>query len=150
MKAWVLDASIAAKWFLPPAQETLMEEALALREAYANGRVRFVAPDLFWPECGNVLWKAVRLGRIGQEAAEAALTLLEEANITAMPTKSLLRSSFTMAATFGRSVYDCTYVALAVATNIPLLTADERLANALAARFPVRWLGSLSPDGERA
>ena len=143
MKAWVLDASIAAKWFLPPAQETLMDEALALRDDYAKGRVRFVAPDLFWPECGNVLWKAVRLGRIAPDAAEAAVTLLEDANITAIPTKSLLKDSFAMAVTLGRSVYDCTYVAVAVTTNIPLLTADERLANALAARFPVHWLGAL-------
>lgn len=141
MKAWVLDASVAAKWFLPPAQETLMDEALMLLEDYAKGRVRFVAPDIFWPECGNVLLKAVRLGRITHDAAEEALTTLEAAKITTMPTSSLLKDSFAIAVTFGRRVYDCAYVAL-VATNTPLLTADERLANALGARFPVHWLGS--------
>ena len=51
--------------------------------------------------------------------------------------------AFVIASAFDRSVYDGMYVALAVATNTPLLTADERLANALAARFPVRWLGAV-------
>jgi predicted nucleic acid-binding protein len=31
-----------------------------------------------------------------------------------------------------------------VTSGAPLVTADERLANALAARFPVRWLGALA------
>ena len=48
-----------------------------------------------------------------------------------------------IAATFDRPVYDCIYVALSVASNVPLVTADEGLVNAFAARFPVRWLGSL-------
>ena len=34
------------------------------------------------------------------------------------------------------------YVALAITSGRPLLTADEKLANALAAHFPIRWLGS--------
>jgi predicted nucleic acid-binding protein len=143
VKTWVLDASVAAKWFLPPAQETLTDEALQLLEDYARGRVRFLAPDFFWPEFGNVLWKAVGLGRISRDAAEEALTMLEEVKITATPASSLLKDSLAIAVTFGRSVYDCTYVVLAVASNASLVTADERLTNALAARFPVRWLGSL-------
>jgi predicted nucleic acid-binding protein len=48
-----------------------------------------------------------------------------------------------MAAAFERTVYDSMYVTLAVISGAPLITADERLANALASRFPVRWLGSM-------
>jgi len=68
---------------------------------------------------------------------------LEERKIPSTPTSSLLKDAFAIAATFDRTVYDCIYVALSVASNVPLVTADERLVNALAARFPVRWLGSL-------
>jgi predicted nucleic acid-binding protein len=39
-------------------------------------------------------------------------------------------------------VYDSIYTALAVNSNAQFVTADERLANALAAYLPVKWLGS--------
>ena len=143
MTAWVLDASVAAKWFLPPAHETLTEEALELLEDYVSGEMSLVVPDLFWPEIGNIFWKAVRLKRISRESAESALTALEEQRITTVPTSPLLKDAFAIAATFDRTVYDGTYVALSVAWSIPLVTADERLASALGVRFSVRWLGSL-------
>ena len=63
MTTVVLDASVAAKWFRPPADETLLEEALDLLGRYTKGEVRFIVPDLFWPEFGNILWKAMRQGR---------------------------------------------------------------------------------------
>jgi predicted nucleic acid-binding protein len=133
---------VAAKWFLPSARETLTQEALLLLEGYARGQTRFLVPDLFWPEFGNILWKAVRLGRISRQSAEAAIVALEERKIPTAPTPALLKDAFAIAATFDRSVYDCTYAALAAASDAPLVTADERLVNALGARFPVRWLGS--------
>ena len=143
MTTCVLDASVAAKWFLPRAQETLTDEALRLLDGYAKGHTRFLVPDLFWPEFGNILWKAVRLGRISRQSAEAAVIALEVRKLPTAPTSSLVKDAFAIAATFDRTVYDCIYVALSVASNAPLVTADERLVNALAARFPVRWLGSL-------
>jgi hypothetical protein len=51
----VLDANVAAKWFLPPAHETLAEEAFGLLEQYVRGRTRLLVPDLVWPELGNIL-----------------------------------------------------------------------------------------------
>jgi predicted nucleic acid-binding protein len=51
-------------------------------------------------------------------------------------------SAFAIAAQFKRSVYDSVYVALAMSLQTHLVTADERLANALAAYLPVRWLGA--------
>lgn len=47
-----------------------------------------------------------------------------------------------MAIAFQRPVYDCLYVALAVLSRAPMITADERLVHALGSRYPVRWLGS--------
>jgi predicted nucleic acid-binding protein len=71
--ACVLDASVAAKWFLPGARETLAAEAAEVLEAYAAGRLRLLVPDLFWPEVGNILWKAVRQGRMSLTSAEEAI-----------------------------------------------------------------------------
>ena len=143
MTACVLDASVAAKWFLPGAAETLAAEAAHLLEAYAAGRLRLLVPDLFWPEVGNILWKAVRQGRMSRASAGQAIAALQGRRIATAPTAPLLTEAFAIATSYDRTVYDGVYVALAVLTGMPLVTSDERLANALAARFPIRWLGAL-------
>jgi hypothetical protein len=55
----------------------------------------------------------------------------------------LLVEAFAIATAFERAVYDTLYVALAVNSKSQIVTADERLATALAAHLPVKWLGSL-------
>jgi predicted nucleic acid-binding protein len=139
----VVDANVAAKWFLPADGETLADEALALLGQYAKEEVRFIVPDLFWAEFANVIWKAVRLGRLTKVSAAAALASLTQRNFPTVPSLRLLDSAFQIATAFERTVYDCLYVALAVYSKAQLITADERLANSLAARFPVKWLGAV-------
>ena len=139
----VLDVSVAAKWFLPPASEKLVPEARQLLKDYRDRKLRVVVPDLFWLEAGNVLWKAARRGLVSSSSAEEALQNLDEWNFPTLPSRPLLKQAFAIAAAFDRTVYDSVYVALAAVYQVPLITADERLANALAARAPVRWLGSL-------
>jgi predicted nucleic acid-binding protein len=56
--------------------------------------------------------------------------------------KDLLVEALSIATTFDCTVYDSLYVALAVSTRSEMVTADEKLANALAARLPVKWLGA--------
>ncbi|HXB71000.1 MAG TPA: type II toxin-antitoxin system VapC family toxin [Candidatus Acidoferrales bacterium] len=143
MTSCVLDASVAAKWFLPPAHETLVPEAQQVLHDYAEGNLRLLVPDLFWPEFGNIMWKATRQGRISQKSAVDAISAMERRNIPTASGLPMLHDAYLMAAAFERTVYDSMYVTLAVMSGAPLITADERLANALAARFPVRWLGSL-------
>src|SRR5262249_8020088 len=63
MSLVVVDASVAAKWFLPTKGETLIEEAFRLLRQYTKGEVRLLMPDLFWAELGNLLWRAMRQGR---------------------------------------------------------------------------------------
>jgi predicted nucleic acid-binding protein len=138
-----MDASVAAKWLLPPAGETLVAEARQLLREYGDGRLRILVPDLFWIETGNLLWKSVRRGLMSLRSAEEALREIEQRSFPTLPSQPLLDDAFAIATAFDRTVYDAVYVALALVSRAPLITADERLANALAARAPVRWLGSL-------
>jgi predicted nucleic acid-binding protein len=143
MNVMVVDASVAAKWFLSKEGETLTDEALELFRRCARGEIRFVVPDLFWAEMANIFWKATRQGRCTKTSAETALVSLQQNKLTTIPSLTLLKSAFSIATTSNRSVYDSLYVALAVLLNIYLVTADERLANALAASLPVKWLGAI-------
>ena len=143
MTACVVDASVAAKWFLPTANEPLSAEAAALLARHAAGRLQFFAPDLLWPEVGNVLWKAVRQRRMTSKSALDAIRSLETLRIAVHPSLPVLQDAFEIARAFDRTVYDSLYVAVALVTGSPLVTADERLASALAVHLPVRWLGAL-------
>jgi len=138
----VVDASVAAKWFLPAAGETLTQQALQLLKRYAAGELRFLVPDLFWVEFANIMWKAVRQRRWPQASAEVAVRAMRDRNFPSVSSLTLLEDAFAIASTFDRTVYDGIYVALALTSKTELITADERLANALAAHLPVKWLGS--------
>jgi predicted nucleic acid-binding protein len=142
MNSFVLDASVAAKWMLPARDELLWPEASRLLDAYEAGALNFVVPDIFWPECGNIMWKAVRQQRVARGHAEDAMLLMLQRRIPTVSSAELLLLAASISFDFGRSVYDCLYVALAAQTKKELVTADERLLNALAARFPVKWLGA--------
>jgi predicted nucleic acid-binding protein len=139
----VTDVSVAAKWILRGPEEALVAEARELLVAFAVGRIQLIVPDLFWVELGNVLWKAARVGRCARAVADEGIREMKDRDLLTIPSPPLLEAAMNIALTFNRTVYDSIYVALAARRNAQLITADERLANALAARFPVRWLGSL-------
>ncbi len=139
----VVDASVAAKWCLPAAREALVPQAEELLALYRRGEIRFLVPDLFWAELANVLWKAARQGRISTERATSALSLVGDLGIPSVPSFDLLPQALFLATSHDRTVYDSLYVALAVQSKSEMITADERLANVLAAKLPVKWLGAL-------
>jgi predicted nucleic acid-binding protein len=139
----VIDASVAAKWFLPADGETLIDEAFYLLRRYTKGELQLLVPDLFWAELANIFWKAIRQRRWEKSAAQTALASLEERRLPSVSSLSVLEVAFGIATAFDRTIYDALYVALAMRSKAQFITADERLANALAAQLPVKWLGSL-------
>jgi len=143
MISYVLDASVGAKWISPAGAEPLAEQAETLLRQYVQGRLKLVVPDLFWSEIASFLWKAVRSNKISVGTAEDGLRELTARNLPTVSSQKVLTEALYIAARFDRTPYDSIYVALAQAFQINLITADERLANALAAHFPVKWLGSL-------
>jgi predicted nucleic acid-binding protein len=143
LTSFVVDASVAAKWVLSEPEEPLTQEARQLVAMHAVQQLRLFVPDLFWAEVGNVLWKAVRRQRMSPEVASAALEKLRELGLSAFPSAELVSTALRIASACNRSVYDSVYVALSVISGTVLITADEKLVNALAGLFSVRWLGAL-------
>jgi predicted nucleic acid-binding protein len=97
----VVDASVVVKWFVPE-----VHSASATR--WLNPSHDYLAPDLIFPEIGNVLWKRVR-----------------DAGACLRPHALAIRADI--------SVYDATYLALAVRLDTQVITADERFAGKMAA-----------------
>ena len=133
MTSYVIDASVAIKWFVP---ELLTEEALG----FLHDEHTLLAPDLLWPEVGNIVWKKVRRGELVREDAEVILTLCHQVPFQIVDSQSLIDSALEIALEFDRSVYDATYLALAVHQDCPMLTADLRLANALGSTAMSRYV----------
>lgn len=139
---FVIDASLAAKWFLP--DEPFSALALQLLRSATVGDTDFVVPDLFFSECGNILWKAQRRRRLSAEETLAAIQVIGDLKLLTVPASGLLYHTLEIARTYDRTFYDSLYIAVAVQQEATLVTADEKLANATAAYFPVKWLGAIA------
>jgi predicted nucleic acid-binding protein len=125
LSLFVVDATVVAKWFVP---ERHSDDAARL----LDDQHELASPDLMWAEIGNVLWKKSRAGQVtGQEAAHI-IRALDDFPVTVFPSRLVLEGALEIALGTGRSVYDSVYLALAIALDCRLVTADERFANALA------------------
>lgn len=119
----VVDASVAAKWLV---RERLTDEALRLR----GPEYVLYCPDLLYPEVGNVLWKKVRAGEIEEVDGRELVSILREAPLRVEPSVALLPAAWEIAIGHDRSVYDGVYLALALALDASLVTADRRFRRA--------------------
>ena len=68
---WVIDASVAAKWFN---LEEFSEMAVQVKNAHAKGDLQLVAPIQMVYEVGNSIWKNPQIN--GPYASEAICNLL--------------------------------------------------------------------------
>jgi predicted nucleic acid-binding protein len=138
---FVIDASVAAKWFLP--DEPFSALALELLRSAIIGATGFIVPDVFFSECGNILWKAARRQRLSAEETLVAIQVIGDLQTLTVPAAGLIEHTLQIARTYDRTFYDSLYIAAAVQQQTTLVTADEKLANATAAYLPVKWLGAV-------
>ncbi|HDP34745.1 MAG TPA: PIN domain-containing protein [Candidatus Hydrogenedentes bacterium] len=128
--ACVVDASVGIKLFV---NEPLSDVALSFFVSAADTpNVRRYVPDLFFVECANVLWKYVSRYGLRPQAAARYLADLHALRLAVIPTSALTQSALKIAMDLSISVYGAFYVATAELLNVPLITADKRLARRLA------------------
>ena len=125
MTVYVVDASVAGKWFV---DEEHSPAALSL----LDGRDELHAPDFLLLELDNVVWQWVRRAVITPSEADRVRAAVRHVTMRLHPFHQLLDAAYAIATRTERTVYDCLYVALADALNARLVTADRRLCNALA------------------
>jgi predicted nucleic acid-binding protein len=121
---YVLDASVAVKWFAERTEED-RHRALAIRARHVAGRVHLFAPWSLPLEVAN----ALRFSHRFPEAdVIAAVQTLDDLGLDIRPIGvDLLRKTVAIAFAYQLTLYDAVYVALAEVVGFPLLTADEIL-----------------------
>lgn len=123
--AYVVDASIAVKWFVP---EVHSEHALRL----LRKRFDLQAPELIQAEFGNILWKKCRAGEFDRTTAGGILDSFRRAPLVIHPHGAILKLAWEIAVKHRQTFYDSLYLALAMAEKARMVTADRRFCDALA------------------
>ncbi len=140
----VVDASLAVKWLV---KEIHTEKAVALARSWASSDVQPAAPYLMPVEVANALHRRVVRGELSSDAAILLLDGLLESGIELREPFGLHRKAVELAGRLKQdAVYDAHYLALAVALECELWTADERFYRAAAPAFGVRWVGSFGEE----
>jgi predicted nucleic acid-binding protein len=140
---YVTDASVAIKWYVPEVHGHYAARLLSRLDA---GSAVCHVPDLFHSEVGNILWKKVRRGELNEAEAQGIVTALSVVPKTVHSAAPLLPSALSLALETERTVYDSLYLTLAAALDCELVTADERLWNALkntSWSVFVRWIEAI-------
>lgn len=133
MNRFVVDASVAIKWYLP---EDYSEDA----ERLLNPEIELIVPELLFSEISNIVWKQVTRENYSRQKAATILDALEAVPFNVWSAKSLMRNAFDIACLTKRTFYDSLYVALAEKTACKMVTADRKLLNSLEGS---RFLGHL-------
>ena len=134
---YVIDASVAVKWYIPEVFE--LESTRLLM-----GRHQLHVPELVFPELGSIVWKNVRRGVISKTEGDQIVAAVARKRWTVHPHKSTFKSAFTGAEATGQTVYDWTYLALAISLSCEFVTADEKFYRALEntpLTATLKWIG---------
>ena len=120
----VVDASVAIKWMIDEQDSDLADRLL-------DEGHDFLAPELIIAEVISAAWKQRRLGSIGDGQYDDIVIRIANGPIVYRPLRPLAFGAAALARALDHPVYDCFYLALAEAENVPLVTADRRLVAAL-------------------
>ena len=145
LPTYVIDASVAIKWFFV---EEDKPQAMALLQAAAEQRCLLRAPDFLVVEVANVVWKRHRRGEVAMDKATEIIERIAFARLEWTAAVELVPRAAELAMTFDCTVYDSLYLALAEAYGAPLITADRRLCEAARKKGPeerVRLLHDFVP-----
>ena len=136
---FVIDASVAVKWYV---EEDFSEEAASV----LSGEFELNVPELIYPEFGNILWKKFRRGEVTPAECRNIIERFRGLSLFRHSHNALLKSAYIGAEITGQTVYDWTYLSLAVFLNCEMVTADRRFFDALSASSITRhlkWVGDL-------
>jgi predicted nucleic acid-binding protein len=122
--SFVVDSSIAVKWFLP---EAWHDEALQI----LNREDAIYAPDLIVAEVANVAWKKALRGEVIERQALDIVAGISSGVPILCPSSLLSEAALKMGLAINHPVYDCLYMACAEYFGSYVITDDQRLCRAV-------------------
>jgi predicted nucleic acid-binding protein len=132
MTSFVVDASVAVKWFF---QEAGSKDAFELREANTD----LAAPDILIAEVGHAVWKKWRRKEVSEADALFVVRRMPLFFAALVSTIALSEQASKLSLELSHPIYDCLYLVLAQRERVPIVTADENMiAAARKARIKVR------------
>lgn len=148
-RPFVLDTSVAVKWYLP---EELHDQAIGLLRRAEAGGVELSAPGTIQPEFFNALWWHHRREDLPLDRVRASWEGFAMDPVVLYASEDLMPRAAEIALETGMIIYDSLFLALAENSETIVITADSRLLKALEgtarARLahPLADVGSLVPD----
>ena len=124
---FVVDASVAASWFLVDERSTYADAVLE------RLRVSGAMVPVIWPaEMANIFLVAECRGRMTEAQTVRSLELLNDLPIRVAGPDSItwIGAIISLARARALSAYDASYLQLAIQQGLPLATQDERLRTA--------------------
>jgi len=119
-----VDASVAAKWLVDEAGH---DRARGLLRSWREG-VEMWAPDLVWAEVANALRHKVTRDELSRADADTLLQAFLALPFHIVPCRDVAQQSLQLALDVGITVWDATYLAVAMSVDAALWTADVELA----------------------
>jgi predicted nucleic acid-binding protein len=138
-RRWVVDASVAIKWIVEEADSNL---------ARSLEQYELIAPEFVRLECLNALWRRINNGQLDAAEIPEMRSLLDALPIEFYAVEERLEEILWLSVSLKHPVYDCTYLALALAFDVPVVTADRRFVSAVRRRPELA--GSIVLLGETA
>ena len=125
---FVIDASVAVKWFV---DEDRRESA---RELLREGIVRS-APDIIFSEVANALRKKVASTEISKEQASRALDDIFAYLPNIITSSAILHDAFALAMQLSHPIADCLYLACARHVGGQVVSDDEKFIEKCRTRY---------------
>ncbi|HEX4961520.1 MAG TPA: type II toxin-antitoxin system VapC family toxin [Thermoanaerobaculia bacterium] len=143
---FVIDASVAAKWFLQDSFEDHVDLAEEVLLDLLAGEIELHAPRIMSYEVCRLLWKAClskgpekRAKRLDKETALECVEAFFELSLPFADTTALeAASAIEMGVRYWKNFYDMTYLHLAEELSCKIITADEKLLRSVPKGFPLQ------------
>ena len=119
MSGFVVDASVAVKWFVP-------EEFADRADDLSASGARLVAPRLIMTELANAFFKKVRANLMKPADAASDLSILPRYIPEIVDHEVALQSAFLAACELGHPIHDMIYTEIAKRLGLVVVTADDR------------------------